>query len=640
MAARDRTNVFGGQLCESLEPRLMLSVDLAVAAVGVSDTSLYPGQNVTVEWTVTNTGDEPLVNPGAGWSDKIFLSADDQFDPAADTLLATKPVNIATLGPAVGYKINQLVALPTDLPAGTYHLFVQADADSATADVDRANNTASAAVDVSLTVGQFGVKDGVKLGKLTANNGATPVTFTLSGPGWGEVILGPNGWEVVLHETTTASTVKLALPRKTTTTIASISVDGALRSLGAAGVHVAHGIQIGGGTGSLTAGDVGGVIDIGASALPKLTAAVTLGNVADATLTSQVPLKSLAVAQWIDTDADVDIIAPYIGKLTSAGVFQADMDLANAGGARNGLGSVNIKGDCIDAIWAVVGNAGRITIGGAATGLDAAFQGNLSGLTTGLGLSGNLTAGTTGAIKAGGDITNFELYAGGVMGKTGLSSLTAKGQITQTSITATGNVSTISGADIAGCYVEVMGTIRTLKSLGNISGQVFANSISTLSAVNSLEDLDLMLTPPAANKQAIGTLKAGQWIDDLTLHTDGSIGSVTAGGLKNSSICFGYYGRNMFAATTSDFNPLCSAKSIKITGIAGETFSVMNSSIAGYKVGSVSLVGVQPDNGGQAFGLSGVQAGRITVVTNDKYMTWAGNGNLPAEGDFQVYAVA
>src|SRR4051812_33461479 len=72
-------------IAEPLEPRQLLSADLAAAFVGQFPSLLDPGRGDKIAVSVTNVGDAPAT----GAMVRVFASADGTLDPANDVLLAT-----------------------------------------------------------------------------------------------------------------------------------------------------------------------------------------------------------------------------------------------------------------------------------------------------------------------------------------------------------------------------------------------------------------------------------------------------------------------------------------------------------------------------------------------------------------------
>ena len=87
-----------------------------------------------------------------------------------------------------------------------------------------------------------------------------------------------------------------------------------------------------------------------------------LGSVRDLSITSATPLASIAVNDWLDTDANADLIAaPWIGSIVSKAQFQADI-FASAANKGLSLAKLQAKG-ATDADFTLAGGAGSIAVG-------------------------------------------------------------------------------------------------------------------------------------------------------------------------------------------------------------------------------------------------------------------------------------
>ncbi|MHC4697930.1 MAG: CARDB domain-containing protein, partial [Planctomycetota bacterium] len=113
--------------------------DLQVELVDASTTGLS-GQPISVEWTVVNAGDR--ATDQAEWSDAVYLSEDDTLDASRDMRLADF-VHTGVIGATETYNRIESVTLPPAV-AGTYHVFVCADADDEVVEPNQESNNCSA----------------------------------------------------------------------------------------------------------------------------------------------------------------------------------------------------------------------------------------------------------------------------------------------------------------------------------------------------------------------------------------------------------------------------------------------------------------------------------------------------------------
>ncbi|MCB0583496.1 MAG: IPT/TIG domain-containing protein, partial [Phaeodactylibacter sp.] len=100
--------------------------------------SISIGQPARVRWTVTNIGDSNT--PVSSWTDAIYLSANNQWNPEEDLLIRQWPRN-APLSPGQSYTRLESFIIPAN-QAGSYYLILVADTDSLALDDNYSNNIA------------------------------------------------------------------------------------------------------------------------------------------------------------------------------------------------------------------------------------------------------------------------------------------------------------------------------------------------------------------------------------------------------------------------------------------------------------------------------------------------------------------
>lgn len=108
-------------------------LDMDITSAPVNGTS---GQNVSVNWTVTNAGSNPTFT--GAWTDSVYLSLDKALD-ASDKLVGRLP-HSGVLAPAAFYDGSLTAPLPGVVP-GEYRFLVVADTAGQMPDQDRTNNT-------------------------------------------------------------------------------------------------------------------------------------------------------------------------------------------------------------------------------------------------------------------------------------------------------------------------------------------------------------------------------------------------------------------------------------------------------------------------------------------------------------------
>lgn len=110
------------------------AVDLTIGNVSVA-APFYSGTNLTVSWTVTNTGTTQTL--GARWSDYVILSRDALFD-ASDRVLGYQTRTEALAGGA-NYTASGSYFVPTGL-TGDYSIFVITDYNNEIIESSNSNN--------------------------------------------------------------------------------------------------------------------------------------------------------------------------------------------------------------------------------------------------------------------------------------------------------------------------------------------------------------------------------------------------------------------------------------------------------------------------------------------------------------------
>ena len=116
-------------------------VDFELTETGVLPDTLFSGQNVPLNWTVTNRGNSTSVFGFTNWLDGVYLSDDPFWDEKEDLLLKDFPqLNpVSSLG---NYKNRQTIRLPNGI-SGDRYLLVVADHLRRTNDSTRTNNAKS-----------------------------------------------------------------------------------------------------------------------------------------------------------------------------------------------------------------------------------------------------------------------------------------------------------------------------------------------------------------------------------------------------------------------------------------------------------------------------------------------------------------
>jgi GH25 family lysozyme M1 (1,4-beta-N-acetylmuramidase) len=458
---------------------------------------------------------------------------------------------------------------------------------------------------------------------LVVDMDGTIAKLTLTGSGSGQVSIAGDSLYVSLTGTTRDSTLTIAIYKYNGWSYAGtdgrISIQDItignpsnpqdrsfLGSLNAPAVFLTGDLTVTGALGNLVLGDlVGGGISIGSRPTDdsKTTVAIRLGQVRDSTITSGTPLKSLTITEWLDSDGAADRIqAPSLGTLKTNG-RKADVKAGITVSAGDFQADISLTG-------AAPSNAlslGSLTAAGAVTGTWT-------------------LAGGAGAIRAGSFAPAWQADFG-----------PAGARAAVTSITST---------------------------LGDISGTVNARSVGSLTAKAELKSAAISLTlGPDAVHKTLNNLSVGTWIESSSILSVGSIGVVSAAGIKNSSVLAGVTAaRDVQGAAgnpdgvwdlpeTSDLAApqgtaglVAKIGALTLRGIKDAqghyTTSLVNSSMAAGGLGRISLCYAAFDNDGNPpahdvpFGLTGRTLTGLTYKDADRShnYTWkkTDGTNLPA----------
>ena len=359
-------------------------------------TILVPGDKFTAKLVVTNQGTSAATG-------KIAIN----FWGSADTVLgedrnlgSLKNLSVK-LPPGKSATYTAKLVVPLDAPPGGYYLLGDVDSTNAIAESNETNNLAvrPGKLDVEWEFGNFGGRKNVALN--VADTAGTPVKFTLTGAGYGEVVGGPDFDQVIIHGTTAGAAVTIATTGTKGTAIHDFNSDFSLKNLTAKTTSLLGNMKIGGSLGAMTLDDINGdTIEIGSPSglAPAAGAALTFDEVNSLSLmTSGVPIKSITAKAWM---AGTAITAPSVGTINiKNGNFAADVEATTGG-----IGNISVKGgDLNGSLTAGNGSIGNITVTGLAWFSKEDGQGRFDG--------GNIGSAE---IKAGQSIGNITLTGGGI----------------------------------------------------------------------------------------------------------------------------------------------------------------------------------------------------------------------------------
>ena len=563
--------------------------------------------------------------------------------------------------------------------------------------------TAPAEPDVVITTWpteQFFLQGKTNKRSFTDTDG-TPVTITFAGPGAATVERWVNPADPpatargdIRNITVANSTTKSGLTISTKgvgaaaeTTVEDVTVNGSLAKLDAKTADLLGNLTVTGGLGTLTLDDVVAQHALSIGSDPLIASlSVTFDQVSDLSIDSDTPIKSITATEWLDSDSTPDTVsAPWLGTLTTkgrkadqkkgiaalAGDFEAGLTLDGTGNPKQTLGTAKIAGDLPNATWDITGNVGSITADDAdgwtlnvhstlkslklnqASDTTITVDGPIGSVTVAEWDTGSLEAGSLGSLKVTGN--KKALLVGDFDADLTLDTPVPK-------------KSTLGSAKIAGSVSDgvwnVTGDVGSVSVTGDFGGEIHAQSVKSVSVKGNMDgatlDLARGLDPLSPKLMALARLSVTGWIQDSVVTTPGHIGSVTAGGMKNSSLFAGVATARddlgMGAAADgvfdlpdlADLTPaagglVAGIKSVTIKGIkVGKVYqdSFINTNIAAGSLGKVTLCYAKLDNDGNVsatdvpFGpLSGTALGfRVSYRDADPThkFAWKAGQLLPA----------
>ena len=464
---------------------------------------------------------------------------------------------------------------------------------------------------------------------IIADSNGVPVTFSLTGGGWGEII-GENFDQIILHNTTESSVFSIKTPVKQETSVGDIIVGDStdtngLKSILAGTTDLRGDIAIQGSVGRIELDDVDSdhIITIGPSSNPQAGVVLKFDEVYDLIIESDTPIKSLTCTQWLDTDANQDYIkAPSLGTLQVrgdakrgiAGDFEADLYLGGI--------TVDSEADSDESPSQVIGDTRRDT----ADDFEADSNKDSDGST-----SQNTT------------LANVEIA----------------GEVRNCIWNITGNVGNIRvGSSSTDWEVNVDGDVKSLKTRrsknsnsngGNLSVIWKSNSLKRVSIAGDITDTLIYLTQtPDPEFLALGHMNVSGWIDGSEITCSGNIGKVATGGISNSSIFAGdIAGADNYKAdgvrdlpnstVPGEFGDAAIGE-LTVKGIKGESYGMINSNIAARRFNTVLLAYPQYENGGVAFGVVADFIEKITLKDQGGTLSYS-NLDAPSDSKQKIDAV-
>ncbi len=591
---------FVGPFCEALESRQLLSsADLALSFVSITGPDvLVPGDKGSVKVLITNVGPDTAV----GTIDVSVRASTDTIFDLSDPLLtglADKKINLA-IGKTLALTLT-MTALPDTVTPGNYYLVCKESSALSSPDTNPGND-ADRSSGTSQVAWQFGAVGSRKNVKMTLHDGATPVVFALSGLGTGAVTSAGAFSTDTLTVTgsTGASKLTITTAKNAYTTLDSIQVlddagagTGSLGSIKAARTNLETGVSVDGLLGSLTVHDIQSYshyirINTTAMAVPDKAAVSIVANVINGCYvnTGEMPVKSFKAANV----TGIDLTAPWIGT------FAVSSKVVGQG---NLSGTFSLLSEPASNL-----NLSKLTVSGNMDGTTIQTETNIGSIQAGQWASGKLSTAEIKSFKIAGDL-GAEV-----------------GAIVIHSAAIGGDLSGDWGTGWVG-KVTVGGDMTGVKWLlgSQVDGGLDWNQLESL------------------------TVKG--WIDSSEFHCFNPIGSITAGGIRDSSLMMGVTGTTLpTAAGEFDSHHSTRFKSVTVKGIKDGTGqyveSFINSNIAAWQIDALSFGYVATANA-TPFGIASHSIGKFTYKHFSGMSSTDSNMTDPAGsfaiGDMQVTIV-
>lgn len=433
----------GEALFDALESRQLLTSDLGIAFnvdrlsipdIAVPGDFIVPDTEFETGILVINHGPDAavgLVNIA------FYLSLDTTLNTSTDLLMRLydrEPLSLPVDNgnPANWGEFDPDMRVPSETAPGNYFIIARitypnTEPDLRIIDTNSSNNIAVSAdtVHVERKFGNVGERSDITMVLKDAED--TLVAFTLTGAGTGSVTVDGQGRYVITTTGTgTASDISITTNGGDgSIDFVTITIAGAIRSFSAPNARLVGTFNPGTSLSSLTLGNV-----IGASPLviPATSASptITLGDVSDFSITSDIGIASLTAKSWNDNDTTTDTIsATYLDVLRTLGTGNFEASLRLSGGAASGqsntLRSVSIGGVIKGGTWVINGSAGTISAMASVADWSATFFRRLTSISTTTGtLRGVVTAASFGTVSAGKDILAAKILAGAFLGQDGV----------------------------------------------------------------------------------------------------------------------------------------------------------------------------------------------------------------------------
>ncbi|WP_420382221.1 Ig-like domain-containing protein [Novosphingobium sp.] len=247
----------------------------------------------------------------------------------------------------------------------------------------------------------------------------TQIQIVMTGAGHWQLLQGA-GADPTLQFTGTNSTTTVTILTSGGDgrfALSDVTVGGSIKAISASKVDLDGNVAISGSITSLVLGNVNGPSTLsvtGSATIAKLS----LGLVKDLTVNAAGSIGTLSVQDWSSSASGVNLITgSSIGLLSSAGNFNASLNLSGQGTVGAVLTSASINGTLGGGTWYVKGNVGQISAKTVAQGWRGDVVGAMSQLLTSGDFDGQVAVAVLNSLAVGGNLANADILVGADLGQ-------------------------------------------------------------------------------------------------------------------------------------------------------------------------------------------------------------------------------
>lgn len=553
------------------------------------------GNDFQVATVIANQGVAP-VNSDTTFDVEVRLSQDERWGNADDVVVGQQTLS----GPILKGHARTLTVtgtIPLNAPEGTYRVGVQADASRAIDETAESNNIWwSRDADVILTavrVFPFGGRETVRF---VDSRGQT-VQVALRGDGSGSLVVRQDdAIDITVSGTSLRSLLSIRGPRDATFEVRNITVEANLKGLVAPQMDLTGTLKVLGGVRQLTLKDLhpGAVIDVGRDDAIS-TMMLKLGEVADARVALQTPLRSLSVAAWHDVDGVADVVvAPAVRCLTARGDFEADLSLHDEDHSTS-LKIMRVAGVLRNATIETAGAIGTVT---ARSMHDVTLDNG--GAFRRLQVGDTIAAST---VRTAGDLSSVTARRidTGILDVAGsLHRLIIHDALSQSTVRVGGDFTALVTARIDDSTIDATGSMRRMA----VKSTIAASCLTVGGEVGAIRATAVDRTSIQLGS-TLRKLTAREGLIHSQLHVAGDVGTVIVGRLVDASVRAGAFAEtDSLPGTMNVFTDPASIRTIRVGHNQPVDAKVMvRSNIVASHIRAAQLLGVQGFPEDQAYGI-------------------------------------